>query len=171
MVMEQEESKSGIDPKKLFDKTKYNTLIIGREGFSASENDLATWLEILFEDNLPRIKAEEVFAKVKESNAVQFMVDTIEQVETVQQKAALTAACWEAGLDMSKHFVFFTGLAINRDFQLAMEALTVLEHCETVPDKATLRIAMDLVQTSEIYHPELRNQLINLLRTLLVKAI
>lgn len=165
--MEKENSESGINPKDLFDKSKYVTLIIGREGFTAAENDLAGWIEILFEENLPRMKAEEVFAKIKEANAVQFMVDTIDKVETARQKAILTAACWESGLDFSAHFLFFAKLACDRDYQLALEALTVMESGEILPDQKTLKKAMDIVQDAEIFQPELRTQLISLIRRLL----
>jgi hypothetical protein len=40
---------------------------------------------------------------------------------------ALVAACWQSGLDFSKHLRVFAGLFIQSDYKTALESFTVIE--------------------------------------------
>ena len=156
-----------FDPKKLFDKKEYNTLIIGREGFTESQNGIANLLESLFEQNLSREKSEEIFKLLKEANAGDMLVQTIKDSENNEQKATLTAACWESGLDFSKQFLFFVDLACSDHFQLALEALTVVEYNETVPDQSVLKDALNIAKSKTSKQTHLQSQLQEHLQALL----
>ena len=156
-----------FDPKKLFDKKEYNTLLIGRDGFTENQNGIADLLESLFEQNLSREKSEAIFKLLKEANAGNMLVQTIKDCENEEQKAILTAACWESGLDFSKQFLFFVDLACSNHFQLALEALTVVEYNETVPDDAVINDALALVKSKSSLQSELQRKLLEHLQALL----
>ncbi len=152
-----------FDPKKLFDKSEYNTLIISRDGFTKGENDIADVLESLFEKNNTREMREAVFARLKELNAVDMLVNTIKATHNKEQQALLTEACWESGLDFNNHFLFFVELACTDHFQLAHEAITVLEYNESAPSPETRQLALQLVNASTSSQHELLKDLKNLL--------
>src|SRR6478735_9693504 len=146
-----------FDPKKLFNEEEYSTLIIGREGLSKKENTTADLLEALLEPNITRQESEEIFLKLKEANAQKMMVDAISAAEKTSEKTILAAACWESGLDFSDYFMDFVDLTLHNDFQLALEALSVIESSEGVQTEQTLTKALALAESSESKNPDLVN--------------
>lgn len=153
-----------FDPKKLFDKKEYNTLIIGREGFSKGENDIADVLESLFEKDLTREMREDLFARLKEMNATDMLVSTIQATQDWDQRALLTEACWESGLDFKNHYLFFVDLACTDHFLLAHEAITVLEYNETRPSPEILKTALAMANASKSSQQVLLDELRALLK-------
>ena len=149
-----------FDPKKLFDEKKYSTLIINREGYSKKENSAADLIEGLLEPNITRSESEEIFKKLKDNGSTGILVEAIKNAGRIEEKRILTAACWESGLDFSKDFLFFVQLATSADFQLAMEAITVVENCEEPIDAGTLHSALDIAVNSKQNNESLSEDLI-----------
>lgn len=149
-----------FDPKKLFDEKKYNTLIIDRGGFNKKENSTADLLEALLDKDITRQESEAIFVKLKEKDAQIMLVDAIKTAKLLDEKAVLTAACWESGLDFSTVFLFFVELACSADYRLAMEALTVVENCEGKIENEVLLKALETAQSSASKHTELTNMLL-----------
>ncbi|MDO8999099.1 MAG: hypothetical protein Q7W45_04990 [Bacteroidota bacterium] len=149
-----------FDPKKLFNEEEYSTLIIARDGFSKKENNAADLLEGLLEKGVTRQESEEIFLKLKESNSVELMINAIKKAERIEEKIILTAACWEACLDFTKHFLFFVELSCNDNFLLAMEGLTVVENIEGTIDEITLTKALEIAQNTKSKNKELVSDLI-----------
>ena len=147
-----------FDPKKLFDEKEYSTLIINREGFNKKENNIADLLESLLEKQ-SRQESEEIFKQLKEAKAQKMMVNAIKAAPANNEKTILTAACWETGLDFSDYFLSFVELAVNDDFQLALEALSVVESCEGTINESTLTNALEIAQNSKSKNPTLVNDL------------
>ncbi|HQQ95190.1 MAG TPA: hypothetical protein PLQ93_11590 [Bacteroidia bacterium] len=153
--MKKEENETGPDPRDLFDKKKYNTLLIGREGFTTGEQDLSDELEVLFEANLSRERAEAIFDLIKIKGNAAFLVSVIRAMSSDEHKAILCAACWESGLDFSTEFLFFTELVCAEHYRLAMEALTVLQSSENIPPVAMRDSCVSLLRSSKHHHTEL----------------
>ena len=105
-------------------------------------------------------RSEEIFKKLKDGNSHQLLVDSIRSAERTSEKAILTAACWESGLDFTNYFLFFVELACSDDFQLSMEALTVVENCEGTVDEATLKKALEMAQSAKTPNEQLVHDLI-----------
>jgi len=137
------------DPKKFFDEKEYNTLIVNREGFSKKENDIADLIETLTSKDVTRAETEEIFSKLKSLNAAKMLVDEIAKAKHGENKAKLCAACWESGLDFTEHFLFFTELACSNDFNIAMEALTVVENIEGTISEEILTKALEIAQNTK----------------------
>jgi hypothetical protein len=154
-----------FDPKKLFDKEEYNTLIIGREGFSKKDNNAADLIENLLDKEITRQESEAIFSKLKELNSVDLMVNSINAAQRIEEKISITAACWESCLDFTNHFLFFTELACHNDFLLAVEALTVVQNCEGNLDEQTLTKALEIAQNTNSKHHELINDLTSTIKS------
>lgn len=154
-----------FDPKKLFDKEEYNTLIIEREGFSKKDNNAADLIENLLDKEITRQESEAIFSKLKELNSIDLMVNSINSAQRTEEKICLTAACWESCLDFTNHFLFFTELACHDDFLLAVEALTVVQNCEGTLDEQTLTKALEIVQNTKSKHHELINDLTSTIKS------
>ena len=165
MGVEELLDEEAFDPKKLFNEEEYSTLIIGREGLSKKENTTADLLEALLEPNITRQESEDIFLKLKEANAQKMMVDAIGAAEKTSEKTALAAACWESGLDFSDYFMDFVDLTLHNDFQLALEALSVIESSEGVQTEQTLTKALILAQSSKSKNPDLVNDLVQNLKS------
>ncbi len=144
-----------FDPKKLFDEKEYSTLIIGRDGFSKSDNDLADLIESLVEKDIARARSEEIFLQLKEKNALEMLVETIKNKNNAYHLAKLIASIWESGLDASSHFLFFAELVNHTDYAVAMEALTVLEYSDSEIESSILETAKGLHAKSKIINPDL----------------
>lgn len=154
-----------FDPEKLFNEEEYSTLIINREGFSKKENASADLIEALLEKDLSREESEALFLKLKTGNADKLLVDAIKKAARVEEKTKLVAACWECGLDFSSHFLLFVELACHDDFQLALEALSVVESSEGVIGEDTLQTAMEIALAAKSKNPQLVSDLIENLKS------
>ena len=154
-----------FDPKKLFNEEEYSTLILDREGFTKKENQSADLILQLLDKEVTREEAEAVFSRLKELNATQLLLQSINEAKRPSEKTKLVAACWETGLDFSKDFLFFTTLICQPDFELAVEALTVAENTETISPEQ-MDEALHLLNTSKEGSAELKKALIEHLTSL-----
>ena len=149
-----------LDPKKLFNEEEYSTLIIGREGFNKKQNNTADFLEALLDKGITRQESEEIFLKLKETNSQKVMVDAITTAKRIEEKTILTAACWECGLDFTEYFLVFVELATHDNFQLALEALSVIESSEGLLDEATLTKALQIASEAKGGNEDLIHDLV-----------
>ncbi len=148
-----------LDPKKLFDENEYITLVIDREGFSKKENDIADLIEGLLLPEVTREQSEAIFKTLKEKNAQVLLVESIQAADSPDEKAKLTAACWECGLDFVNHFLFFATLACDAHFMLALEAYTVIEYTDATPNTDVLTQALSIVSNSKSPNTTIINDL------------
>ncbi len=149
-----------LDPKKLFNEEEYSTLIIKRDGFNKSENNLADLVEGLLDENKTRAELEEIFSALKKANASEMLIASIKEAQKNSEKALLISACWECGLDFTQHFLFFTELSCSNDFNVALEALTVIESIEGMVDEDTLTKALVYAQNNKSKNQDLMADLI-----------
>ena len=155
-----------FNPKKLFNEEEYSTLIINREGFSKQENNLADLVESLLESKNTRAEDEAIFTRLKELNAQDTLVKAIAATSHPDFKIKLLAACWECGLEFAAHFMFFIPMVCDANFQIAMEALTVIEHEEGAIAKEAVQEALSYTQKHPSPHVALQEGLTNHLHLL-----
>jgi hypothetical protein len=153
-----------FDPKKLFDESQYSTFLVNRDGFTKKQNDSADLVNSLASKYLPRTEQEEIFAKLKELKAQDMLIEAIKTSANNGRKARLIAACWESGLDMSQNFLFFTRLACDNNFEVAMEALTVITSTDAKIDENILTSAIEIAQNTKSPNTVLVEDLIENLR-------
>ncbi len=148
-----------LDPKKLFNEKEYNTLIIDRGGFNKKENNTADLLEQLLDPNITRVESEGIYLQLKEMKAQKLLVNAIQKADRVEEKALLTSACWESGLEFAGDFLFFVDLACDENFKLAMEALTVVQYEEGNIEETVLKTALEMAQQTKSPNQELISDL------------
>lgn len=164
MVIDELIDDSAFDPKKLFNEEEYSTLVIKREGFSNKQNTAADLIESLMEPENTRQENEAIFLKLKETNASAMLVKALQEVKKPSEKAILAAACWECGLDFTPYFLQFVELACDKDFKVALEALTVVENCEGTIDEDSLHKALVIAESSKSENNKLVEDLISLIK-------
>lgn len=130
--------------KEYFDEKKYRTIIVGKEGIKNSD-DLIDAIESLADNKLSVEERDEVLRHVKASNPGNVLLKAIEAAEDNTRRARLIAACWEVDLDCTDHFMFFVKQACSDDFNVALEALTVVESIENAIGKERLDEAHKVV--------------------------
>lgn len=132
-----------------FDEKEYSTVLVNRDGFTKKQEETADLIEMLFEKEIDRPELESIYSKLKELKAQDILMDALQIAERPKEKAIICTAIWESGVDVSSHFLYFTELALNNDFALSLEALTVLENIEAAQDEVTLTKALELAQNHE----------------------
>lgn len=165
MVIEELLDEEAFDPKKLFNEEEYSTLILDRGGFSKKENANADIVEALLDNKNTRQEDEALFAQLKELQAQDLLVNAIKSTHHEDFKIKLLAACWETGLDFSKHFLFFVDYACHDNFQIAMEALTVIENEEGTVEQSILEKAISMAQLSKSSHSVLIKDLLDSIKS------
>ncbi len=123
---------------KLIDKKFFNTVYISKADEEKANKDHVEALVELLCDTRYKSSRQEVYAFLKkEPKAVELLMRAI--VEATGDKKTLVAACWESNIDCTPFLPFFTEVAINEDFEVTMEALTVIEQItgEVSPQLAT----------------------------------
>ena len=115
--------------KEYFDEKKYRTVIVGKQGIKNSD-DLVEAIELLADNKLTADEREEALKHLKASNPRQALLKAIDEAVSDEKRARLIAACWEIDMDCTKDFLFFVNQACSDDFNVALEALTVIENIE-----------------------------------------
>ena len=120
------------DPKKLFNSKDYITKIINvsEDGTTSDEyksDNITSLVELL---TLPENKdfREETLLTLKKENAGELLIKSIKKNK--KHKSVLVAACWESEINFSKHLSFFINLAIDTNYLVSLEAITVIETME-----------------------------------------
>ena len=69
-----------------------------------------------------------IFVDLKNEDSVDQLVYDLKIEKDLNILERLVAACWQNGLNFSKHLPYFVELVINEEFQIAFEAFTVVEN-------------------------------------------
>lgn len=138
-----------LDPEKLFDEKKFNTIIVGKEGSVKQSADIEDALLVLLSDQTSRDDKDNALKLLKNKKASAALVTAIQNSEEPADKARLIAACWETGLDFSAHYAFFAGLVASGDYAAGLEAYTVLETNDTDPSREILGKALEVLQSAK----------------------
>jgi hypothetical protein len=127
--MNNEADNETFDAGKLFDPKEFISIFVNTEGFTTREKNIAEMLDRLVGGEPSRKEAEEIFESLKRAGARDMLLTAVHTTGSTYKKARLLAACWESGLDFSDEVELFARCACDPDFTVAMEALTVIEHC------------------------------------------
>ncbi len=99
-------------------------------------NDLPTILDYLVEPaNASIEKALYNFIfDIKDPKAVEPIIAAIQNEKYLSIQKKLIEMCWQSSLKFANHISLFVDLLIKGDFEIAFEALTVIENMEEVLD-------------------------------------
>ena len=95
-----------------------------------------------------------LFGELKHSDAVEQLIYIIQTPKYSKEQLVFVACCWQNGLNYSQHLPYFVDLIIEKDFETAFEAFTVVENMygkiDTTVEIETLhQIKKALNQTNE----------------------
>ena len=97
-----------------------------------SETGNASYVPMLIEllhstsDNETKHQINKLLGELKHSDAIPMIVDAIRDSHYSDELQGLLEACWQNGLDYSKHLATFIDLVIENEFMIAFEAHTVI---------------------------------------------
>ncbi len=117
---------------------------------SGKVSDIPMLIEILHLTQNPEVKSKvvELFANLKESDAIPLIVEAIQNQKYAPELKTLVSSCWENGLDYSIYLSLFIDLLIDCDFLIAFEAYTVIVNMTTKIDQAKIDIEIDKLENS-----------------------
>ena len=100
---------------------------------SGKASDIPFLIELLHLTQNPDIKSKitDLFANLKESNAIPLIIETIQNQKYAPEMKDLVASCWGNGLDYSSYLSLFVDLLIENEFLIAFEAYTVIVNMTT----------------------------------------
>lgn len=103
----------------------------------------------------------EFLSNVRSKQAPAFMAQFLADPVYARIRSELTRACWESQLDYSSHLMLFAHLFIGGDYQLALEAFTVIENTclERPVGKGVLTEISVLIKNSLPDQPETKQRL------------
>lgn len=141
-----EEGLINITPEKLFNPDNYSTIIVGKEGLTKKQIDLNTLIFSLNESEISNQEKIDILAKIKEQNGKTALLNCINSVDDYSKKAIFVAACWEIGFDFTNEILFFIELACINDYNICLEAITVIQTIENSISHTELNTAIEKVK-------------------------
>ncbi len=115
---------------------------------SGKVSDIPLLIELLHLSSDPEIKSKitDLFANLKESDAIPLIVEAILNQKYSPELKELVACCWENGLDYSNYLTLFVDLLIDSEFLVAFEAYTVIVNMTAKIDQAKIDIEIDRLE-------------------------
>ena len=121
------------DFKKYFDTKKYITKIIGIDDELKipvkSENKISKLISLLTDPANKNLK-EETLLNLKKKKGGDVLPLAIASPKSDKNRHQLIAACWESEINFSKYLPFFILLAMDADYLVSLEAITVISNME-----------------------------------------
>ena len=117
---------------------------------SGKSADIPFLIELLHLTPDPEIKRKvtDLFANLKESDAIPLIVSAIQNQKYAPELKSLLASCWENGLDYSNYLNLFVDLLIESDFMVAFEAYTVILNMTAKIDQTKIDMEIDRLEVA-----------------------
>lgn len=140
---------------KLLNSKSFNTVYLVREDEDrVRQEQMEILIELLCDDRHKATKGEVYNFLKKEKKAVALLIKAIS--EATVDKKRLIATCWEADLDCDRFLPFFTDITLKDQFEVALEAFTVIENMKkiTPPDATAMleKVNSSLPEVSDPGH-------------------
>ncbi len=117
---------------------------------------IPTLIEVLHtaSDKEIRNQIVRLLSDLKQTDAVPFLIEAIENKKYVDELRFLTSACWENGLDYSNHLSLFIDLVIEQELETAIEAYTVITNMsgkisQEIADKESRKLKEAMLESDE----------------------
>ncbi|MGB3948869.1 MAG: hypothetical protein WBM13_12860 [Bacteroidia bacterium] len=141
------------DLKKYFNPKEYITKIIGVESAedeaeSIGEEKINNLINLLVETTDYKLK-EQALLTLKKEKGEELLLVAIASDKAKEKRHRLVAACWESEINFSKYLPFFVLLAIDNDYLVSLEAITVISTMEGPFDKKQLEEALVKVKNAK----------------------
>ncbi len=121
------------DFKKYFDSKNYITKIIGIDDkmeIPVKSEDKISKLISLLTDPANKSFKEQTLLNLKKDKGGDILLLSIASPKSDKNRHQLIAACWESEINFSKYLPFFILLALDADYLVSLEAMTVISNME-----------------------------------------
>jgi hypothetical protein len=98
--------------------------------------------------------AKELIRSIKSKALLPELIEAIKTAKKNSDKQELTSLCWESGQNCDPHFRFFVDLALKEPFEVALEAITVIEEMSGNFELKDLQDAISDVEKAIAEQPE-----------------
>jgi hypothetical protein len=107
---------------------------------SGSVNILPVLFSLIHKNTDPLVRNEilTLLSEINSQEAVPLIAASLDKLDFGDYLPSFVAACWQSGLDFSKHLRVFAGLFIQADYMTSLEAFTVIE--ESIPNASDIDI-------------------------------
>ncbi len=118
-----------------------------------------------------KISVTNLLNDLKDNKAAPLIIDAINNNEYKNIKHTLISSCWKSGLDYRNYLNVFVDLAIKSDYDIALEAFTVIENLPRDIDedeilKAINNIKKNIITGKNQEKQMLLNELIKVIQNL-----
>lgn len=152
------------DLKKYFDSKEYITTIIGKDGEldapKVDESKISNLISLLTDPANKDFK-EVTLLTLKKENGGNVLLLAIASPKAKNSRHKLVAACWESEINFSHYFSFFILLAMDPDYLVSMEAITVISTMEGPFKNDDVREAIKKVKAAQKNSATDKNVLLN----------
>ena len=127
-----------------------------------NEHTLVPILKLLINTQNPQIQEDiiQILNELKNPRCTQILVDAINNSEYSLYQLELIQALWESGLDCSLFIEDLVKWAIEGDFQVANEAITVIENINPPYYKEQIKICLLKLEKAIVLSEEIKQNLL-----------
>lgn len=91
---------------------------------------------------------QNLLATVKDKNTVPDFIKAIENKKYKSIWKVILTACWQNGLDFSKFLPVFIEIIINKDWDIAFEAFTIIDNLESLPEQSIIEQSINKISAA-----------------------
>jgi hypothetical protein len=141
------------DLNKYFNSKEYITTIVGGNAEDVTlpvtkEDKITSLISLLTEPANKDVKEETLLTLKKEKGGDTLLL-AIASPKAKNVRHLLVAACWESEINFSKYLPFFILLALDEDYLISLEAITVIENMEGPFTEADVTSAIKKVKEAK----------------------
>ncbi len=140
------------DYKKYFNPKEYITHIVGgdttKEDQPEKEDEIKLLTNLLTDPKHKDVK-EETLLELKKEKKGDVLLLAIANQKDKKLLPLLIAACWESEINFSKYMPFFVLLALDDDYFISLEAMTVISTMEGPFDQVQIRDAIGKIKETQ----------------------
>ena len=137
------------DFKKYFNSEKYFTKILGNDTeenqLDVGESKISNLISLLT-DPINKSFKELTLLTLKKEKSEGILLLSIASPKAKNIRHMLIAACWESEINFTRYFPFFILLAIDTDYMVSLEAITVISSMEGPFNKVEVQEAIKKVK-------------------------
>jgi hypothetical protein len=117
-------------------------------GETGDSSFIVALTDFLHQTDEPELKNKilKLFGELKHSDAVDQLIRVIQNPNYEREQSALIATCWQNGLNYSPYLPYFADLVIEKEFETAFEAFTVIENMYGKIDKIIEAQTLDKIK-------------------------
>lgn len=112
-----------------------------------------------------------LLSDLKDIDVIPELVNAIQNKKYGNELRELTAICWENGLDFSQYLGIFVDLVIEEEFEVALEAFTVIENMAGVISDSDKQTQIEKIEKAMDRVDEMKKNFLNDLIKIIPKIV